>query len=102
MLEVGWVECSAYVTQGFLKLDKNTTNYFCVHYTIFRSIQVFNEKILGNRKCVVIPQWNELAHVWSNNTFYQIKKADAPKPRKILHWFSTPSQNLVDEVGVKH
>ncbi len=60
VLEVGWVECSVHVTQGFLKLDKNTTNYFCVHYTIFRSIQVFNEKILSDNKCVIIPQWNEL------------------------------------------
>ena len=28
-----------------------------------------------------------------------MKKANVPKPRKVLHWFSTPSQTIVDEVS---
>ena len=99
VLELGWVECSTHVQEGFLKLTKNTTEYFCVHYTIFRSIQVFNEKILRDSKCAVIPQWNELGDEWWNNTFHQMKKANVPKPRRILHWFSTPSKAIVDEVS---
>jgi hypothetical protein len=98
VLEVGWVECSAHVEEEYWKLKKNTTEYFCVHYTIFRSIQAFNEKILRDNKCTVIPQWNELGDEWWNNTFHQIKKTDVPKPRKILHWFITPSRTIVDEV----
>ena len=94
----GVVDCTAEVTEVHRKFKKYQSNsdYFCVDVNLFGNEKAFNEKVLGDSKCVIINSWNELY----NAHWFRMKRPGAPLAFKLLYWFLDPSQEIVNEASV--
>ena len=94
----GMVNCTAEVTgvPNMLKKYRNNTDFYCIDKDLFGNEQAFNEKVLGDSKCVFINSWNELYNVH----WFRMKRPGAPVSFKLLYWFLDPSHEIVNEASV--
>ena len=96
--KAGWLNCTQYITEipKTFEKDRNNADYFCMDGNLFGAdVELFNQKVLGDSKCVFINSWVQLYNVHWN----RLIPAGAPYAYKILYWFLDPSREIIDEAN---
>ena len=98
LVKKSWMNCSGQVTtvpKPLRKYKMSDIDFYCMHGDLFRDFKTFNEKILGDSKCLYISNWVHMYHMgWEKRL-----PRGYPMPFKLLYWYANPAAEIIKEVN---
>ena len=98
LVEQGWINCSEQVTtlpKPLRKYQMSDIDFYCMHGLVFENYTTFNEKILGDSKCLYISSW---VHMY-NMSWHEIRPPGVPIAFRLLYWYANPTAEIIKEVN---